>query len=86
MNAPEHTNTRRDARRLLLWLALIASAAANAVTSSMDIHPAFGIGIGLTTLACAVALIRDHYHRRGNAAHRHPAMSVTARDEPRSLS
>lgn len=51
--------------RPLLWLGLIVSAAANAVTANIGINPLVGIGFGLATLACVTALIVHHYqHRR----------------------
>lgn len=62
--APE----RRGGRTLLrplLWLLLIVSAAANAVTSASGLNPFVGVGFGIVTLACVAALIAHHYrHRR----------------------
>jgi hypothetical protein len=50
--------------RPLLWLVLVISAAANVVTSSLDVSVFIGIGFGLLTMACGAALAVDHYRRR----------------------
>jgi hypothetical protein len=51
--------------RPVLWLLLVISAAANAVTSTTGINMFVGIGFGLVALACATTLIVHHYqHRR----------------------
>jgi hypothetical protein len=58
--------SRRGVLRPVLWLVLIVSAAANAVSSSAGITPFVGVGFGVLTLASATALIVHHYqHRRG---------------------
>jgi hypothetical protein len=49
--------------RPLLWLVLVISLAGNVVTSSMSISAFIGIGFGLLTLSCGVALVVDHYRR-----------------------
>jgi hypothetical protein len=60
----QHTGTHGGLRPAL-WLALIVSATANAVSSSIGLRPFVGIGFGLITLACAATLIVHHYrHRR----------------------
>jgi hypothetical protein len=63
-----HPAARASARgaavRPLLWLLLVISAAANVVTSSIGINIFIGAGFGLLTLACATALVVDHYRRR----------------------
>ncbi|WP_024285584.1 hypothetical protein [Cellulomonas sp. KRMCY2] len=53
--------TRGGLRRPVLWVALAASAAANVVTSSVGINMLIGVGFGLLTLACVIALVVDHY-------------------------
>ncbi|MCP2170049.1 hypothetical protein LX83_006937 [Goodfellowiella coeruleoviolacea] len=50
--------------RPVLWLVLVVSAAGNAVFSSLDDTVLVGIGLGLVTLGCAVALAVHHYRRR----------------------
>jgi hypothetical protein len=61
----QHADTRNGLLRPVLWLVLVLSAAANAVTN-IGISPLVGIGFGLVTLGCATALIVHHYrHRRG---------------------
>ncbi|MBB5775520.1 hypothetical protein [Nonomuraea jabiensis] len=50
--------------RPLLWLLLAIFAVANMVTSTSDLNMFVGIGFGLATLACAAALIQQHYARR----------------------
>jgi hypothetical protein len=51
--------------RLLLWLLLVISVTANLVASVAGINMFIGAGFGLLVLACAAALIVDHYrHRR----------------------
>jgi UDP-N-acetylmuramyl pentapeptide phosphotransferase/UDP-N-acetylglucosamine-1-phosphate transferase len=51
--------------RPVLWLVLVVSAAANAVASTTGVNVLAGLGAGLVTLACAVALIVHHYRHRG---------------------
>ncbi|HEV7963580.1 MAG TPA: hypothetical protein VGP57_13655 [Actinoplanes sp.] len=61
----QHAGTRNGLLRPVLWLVLVLSAAANAVTSTIGINPLVGIGFGLVTLGCATTLIVHHYqHRR----------------------
>jgi hypothetical protein len=43
---------------------LIVSAVANAVSSTLGLHPLVGIGAGLVTLGCVVALVVHHYQQR----------------------
>lgn len=62
--SPE-TEPRQGLLRPVLWVLLIVSAAANAVSSTTGLHPLIGIGFGVVTLACVVALVVHHYrHRR----------------------
>ncbi|MDG4786053.1 hypothetical protein O7626_08960 [Micromonospora sp. WMMD1102] len=62
---PAHQVAGRGVLRPLLWVLLIASAAANGISSMTDLSPLVGIGFGLGTLGCAGALILHHYrHRR----------------------
>lgn len=62
--APEQRGGR-TLLRPLLWVLLIVSAAANAVTSVSGLNPLVGVAFGVVTLACVVALITHHYrHRR----------------------
>jgi hypothetical protein len=56
---------QRGMPRPVLWLLLVISAVLNLVTSNIGINIFIGIGFGLATLACAAALVVDHYrHRR----------------------
>jgi hypothetical protein len=56
---------RRGSLRPVLWLLLVISAAGNVATSNIGLNMMIGIGFGLVTMACAAALIVDHYqHRR----------------------
>ena len=49
--------------RPVLWLLLVLSVAANAVASTVNLAAA--ITFGVLALACAAALVVDHYrHRR----------------------
>jgi hypothetical protein len=65
----QHPGTRAGLLRPALWLALIDSAATNAVSSSIGTQAFVGIGFGLITVACAATLIVHHYrHRRAAAA------------------
>jgi len=50
--------------RPLLWIVLIVSAAANAVTSSASDNVFIGASFGLVTLASAAGLVVHHYRRR----------------------
>ena len=65
---PPHTHHRPEARsgslRPILWLLLVICAAVNAVTSTAGINMVISIGFGLATLACATALIVQHYRHR----------------------
>jgi hypothetical protein len=60
----QHADTRDGLLRRVLWLVLVLSAAANAVTSNLGISPLVGIGFGLVTLGSATALIVHHYQNR----------------------
>jgi hypothetical protein len=61
-----HAGPRGGLLRPVLWLVLIVSAAANAVSSSIGVSEFVGTGFGLITLGCAAALVIHHYrHRRG---------------------
>ena len=63
--APSPGGDRGGMLRPVLWLLLIVSAAANATVSAAGASVLAGIGSGLVTLACAVALVVHHYrHRR----------------------
>ena len=57
----QHPANRSRLLRPALWLALIVSAAANAVSSSIGTQAFVGIGFGLITVACAATLIVHHY-------------------------
>jgi uncharacterized membrane protein len=48
----------------VLWVLLVLSAAANAVSSMIGLHPVVGIAFGVLTLAFVAALIVDHRRRR----------------------
>ncbi|MFI6735928.1 hypothetical protein ACIBI9_23645 [Nonomuraea sp. NPDC050451] len=50
--------------RPVLWLLLAIFAVANMVTSTSDLNVFVGLGFGLATLACAAALIQQHYAQR----------------------
>lgn len=50
--------------RPALWLLLILSAAANATASTVGANTLAGVGFGLITLACTVALVVHHYRHR----------------------
>jgi hypothetical protein len=50
--------------RPALWLLLILSAAANATASTVGANPLAGVGFGLITVACTVALVVHHYRHR----------------------
>ncbi|MER5997770.1 hypothetical protein ABT120_04300 [Nonomuraea angiospora] len=50
--------------RPVLWLLLAIFAVANMVTSTSDLNMLVGIGFGLATMACAAALIQQHYAQR----------------------
>lgn len=61
---PQH-RTDRGLLRPVLWLVLIVSAAANAVTSASGLNPLVGVAFGVVTIACVAALVVHHYrHRR----------------------
>ncbi|MET8862081.1 hypothetical protein ABZW11_03900 [Nonomuraea sp. NPDC004580] len=61
----QHTSERRQARhnvsRPVLWALLAVFAVCNVVTSASDLPVLVGMGFGLLTLACAGALIHQHY-------------------------
>ena len=59
-----HAAPRGGLLRPALWLLLIVSAAANAASSLLDLHPLVGIGFGVVTLGCIAALIARHYRSR----------------------
>ena len=60
-DAPE----RRGMLRPVLWLVLVLSAATNATMSGIGANPFVGAAFGMVTLACATALVVNHYrHRR----------------------
>jgi hypothetical protein len=48
----------------VLWLLLVISAAANMVTSTTGSNALVGAAFGLSTLACAAALVVHHYRNR----------------------
>jgi hypothetical protein len=60
----EEYSGHRGLLRPVLWLMLIVSAVANAVSSTLGLHPLVGIGAGLVTLGCVVALVVHHYQQR----------------------
>jgi hypothetical protein len=67
--APQAPQTRQTGQpgisRPLLWLAFAIFAVGNVVTSTMNSDVLIGIGFGLLTLSCGVALAVQHYrHRR----------------------
>ncbi|MEV4627367.1 hypothetical protein AB0J90_13855 [Micromonospora sp. NPDC049523] len=63
--APVRAPSTRDKIRPVLWLLLVFSAAANVVASAAGANVFVGSGFGLVAVACATALIVDHYrHRR----------------------
>jgi hypothetical protein len=49
--------------RPALWLVLVLSLAANAITSTIG-ATAISVVFGLITLACATALVLHHYRNR----------------------
>jgi hypothetical protein len=50
--------------RPVLWVLLVLSVAANAVSSVAGLHPAVGMAFGVLALAFVAALIVDHRRRR----------------------
>ena len=50
--------------RPLLWVVLVLSAAANAVSSSIGANVFIGAAFGVVTLACAAGLVVHHYRHR----------------------
>jgi hypothetical protein len=62
-NSNDHENT--GVLRSLLWVALVLSAAANAIVSSSGNHVLIGAAFGVVTLACAAGLVVQHYRHRG---------------------
>jgi hypothetical protein len=65
--APRHADPRAGLLRPALWLLLIVSAGANAVSSAIGLPVLIGIGFGLVTVACIATLVIHHYRHR-NAA------------------
>ncbi|GID32448.1 hypothetical protein [Paractinoplanes brasiliensis] len=61
---PGATPARTGAFRPVLWLLLIVSIAANAISNVMGLNPAVGIASGVLALGCATTLITDHRRRR----------------------
>jgi hypothetical protein len=59
-----HAGPRGGLLRPVLWLVLIVSAAANAVTSTIGVSEFVGMGFGLVTLGCAATLVVHHYRRQ----------------------
>jgi hypothetical protein len=59
-----HPDPRTGLLRPALWLLLVASAAANAISSAIGLPALVGIGFGLITLACIGVLIVHHYRNR----------------------
>lgn len=59
-----HAAPRGGLLRPALWLLLIVSATANAVSSAAGLHALIGIGFGLITVACIAALVVHHYLNR----------------------
>jgi hypothetical protein len=58
---PYRITGRRGLLRPVLWLVLVVSAAANTASSTADLTPLVGVGFGVVTLACVVALVVHHY-------------------------
>ncbi|MFD1540934.1 hypothetical protein [Nonomuraea guangzhouensis] len=64
-SSPSAQTAQRGMFRPVLWVLLLISAVLNIVTSNIGINIFVGIGFGLATMACAAALVVDHYrHRR----------------------
>ena len=61
---PQHADPRGGLLRPALWLLLILSAAANAVSSAAELHPLIGNGYGLGTVASIATQIVHHYRNR----------------------
>jgi hypothetical protein len=59
-NSENHENT---GLRSLLWVVLVLSAAANAVTSSMGLNLFVSAALGVVALASATTLVVQHYRR-----------------------
>jgi len=55
---------RTEIMRPLLWLVLAVSAVCNVVASALDVNVFVGVGFGLLTLSCGVALVAGHYRNR----------------------
>ncbi|MEU4560957.1 hypothetical protein AB0F72_21470 [Actinoplanes sp. NPDC023936] len=60
--SPAEPRPNRGVLRPALWLLLILSAAANAVTSSMNV--VVGAVFGLVAITCATVLAVHHYRSR----------------------
>lgn len=63
-SAAPPASPRNGAARPVLWLLLVISAAGNMVTSSTGVNVAVSAAFGVATLACATALIVQHYRNR----------------------
>lgn len=50
--------------RVVLWLVLVVSAAANASTSLAGLNPLLSVAFGVATLLCVAALIVHHVRGR----------------------
>jgi hypothetical protein len=61
-NSENHENT--GLLRPLLWVVLVLSAAANAVTSGIGGNVFIGAAFGVVTLASAAGLVVHHYRHR----------------------
>jgi hypothetical protein len=59
----ENSNHENTALRPLLWVVLILSAAANAVTSSLGAPLPISVTLGVIALAAAAALVVQHRRR-----------------------
>jgi hypothetical protein len=63
--AARETEQPGGALRPVLWLLLVVFGAANVVSTTMNLNILIGLGFGLLTLSCGVALGVHHYrHRR----------------------
>ncbi|MFC5825102.1 hypothetical protein [Nonomuraea insulae] len=58
------TASRIRVSRPVLWLLLAVFMVGNMVSNTAGLHLFLGVGFGLATLACAAALIVQHYDRR----------------------
>jgi hypothetical protein len=62
--AGDSAATRGRTLRGVLWLVLVASAAANATTSLGGLDPLLSVTFGLATLLCVAGLIVHHVRGR----------------------